>query len=89
MKDKTDGRLVCKWMEELRPVPPFVEDFSECGCERTGCKSNSCKCKKRKVFCTDACRCKNCENKEEHDNDDDDDDVTPGGDEQTDSEADD
>ena len=62
---KQEGRLDIDLVVN-KPVPEIIAKLVRC-CYKKGCKSNSCRCQKAKLPCTDACLCSDeCENNDEN-----------------------
>ena len=56
-----ENRFIPVTMDEM-PAPLNLIELTMCGCEKTKCESNRCRCKKHEFCCTDVCQCRNCEN---------------------------
>ena len=46
--------------------------LKKCGCQKSGCRTASCSCKKSTSFCSNLCTCSNCENRDIGESDEDD-----------------
>ena len=56
-----EGKLLPVISINKLPAPTNMTPLTICSCKST-CNSNRCRCKKRYLNCSDACKCLNCEN---------------------------
>ena len=64
-REDEDGNLTIEWNTVL-PAPEEILDLMFCTCPRQ-CTAGSCPCVDNGLYCTDACKKKNCDNLPEDD----------------------
>ena len=45
------------------PAPKSLVDIPQCGCSKSKCSNNQCKCRSKNEYCSDVCTCVGCENR--------------------------
>ena len=49
------------------PAPKSLIDIPQCGCSKSKCSNNQCRCRSKNEYCSDICTCVGCENRPRQD----------------------
>ena len=57
-------------MDDTKPAPEEILEFTSCGCKKSSCSINHCQCFALNMKCVGLCSCQNCTNDEEVESED-------------------
>ena len=57
-------------MDDTKPAPEEILEFTSCGCKKSSCSSNQCQCFALNMKCVGLCSCRNCTNVEDVESED-------------------